>query len=234
MKQIITLLIAVALFSFISCSSDNPNNGIEQIEIVNRTTTENAEITYTTIKISGEIISDNLNNVSSRGVCWSTNPNPTVDDNVINSQNNILSQTINELTANTKYYFRIFAINNSGVTYGENLSFNTLSLNDTVWKFATYYPPGPNTIGVTLYSRVDLYGDKTTRFDELDLPMHCPGCFITFGTWSLNGNVLTYIWEGNDPNSSTYVYTGILNGMTINGTFTHPTIPGTWNAIPLN
>lgn len=234
MKKFITLLIVIQLFSFFSCSSDNQNNRVEQIEIVNKTTIENAAITYTTIKISGEIISDNLNNVSSWGVCWSKNPNPTVDDNVTNSQNNIFSQTINGLTATTTYYFRIFVINNSVVSYGESLTFSTLSLNDTVWKFATYYPPGPNSIGVTLYSRIDLYGDKTTRFDELDLPMHCPGCFITFGTWSLNGNVLTYIWEGNDPNSSTYVYTGILNGMTMNGTITPPNIAKTWSAVPMN
>ena len=52
MKNLIFLLIAITLFSLFSCSSDNQNDGIEQIEIVNRTTTENAEITYTTIKRS--------------------------------------------------------------------------------------------------------------------------------------------------------------------------------------
>ena len=103
-------------------------------------------------------------------------------------------------------------------------------MNDSTWEFKTFYSPNNNLI----VSKIDFYSNGTTKFDETDLYLQCPGCFITYGTWSLNGNVLTYIWEGNNPNNSTYVYSGTLSGNTMNGTFTHPSMPGTFTAENLN
>ncbi|WP_291107383.1 hypothetical protein [Flavobacterium sp. UBA6195] len=125
------------------------------------------------------------------------------------------------------YYFRIFAIVNNKIIYGENISSSTLSLENSKWRFATYYPEGAFSSGTTIESTVNFYADRTTKFDEIGIGQ---GVFITYGSWSLNDNFLTYIWEGNNPNTSTYVYTGTINGMTIQGTFTHPSTPGTWTA----
>ena len=231
MKKIITLLITVILFCFISCSSNEQTLGVEQVEIINKTTKENAAVTFTTVKINAEIKSNNLSSVSSRGVCWSTNPNPTVENNIATAVNNTFSYTIINLIANTKYYYRIFATTTNGVVYSSNETFTTLTLENTIWKFATYYPPGLYSTGITIYSRVDFYENNTTKFDEIGVGQ---GYMITYGTWTLNGNTLTYLFEGSDTNNSTYVYTGVLNGMTMNGAFTHPQSPGTWTAAPLN
>jgi hypothetical protein len=230
MKKLNLFLIGILIISIISCTKEEPVVSTAPI-VESETTTANAEITFTTIKISGKITPNENNEVTSRGVCWSTNPNPTINDAKKNETSNTFYTIISDLTVNTKYYFRVFAITDLGVSYSENLSFNTLPLSNTVWKFATYYPPSQYSTGITLYSRIDFYKNNTTRFDELDLPLHCPGCFIAYGTWSLKGNTLTYIWEGSDPNSSTtYIYTGTLTGMTMSGSFKHPSTPGTWTA----
>jgi len=73
-----------------------------------------------------------------------------------------------------------------------------------------------------------------TKFDEMDLTGQCPGCFITFGTWAIDGNNLTYTWEGSEPTTSTYVYSGVVDEMSITGTYTHTSESnGTWGAIGL-
>lgn len=77
-----------------------------------------------------------------------------------------------------------------------------------------------------------MFDDHSTLFDELDLPNQCPGCFITVGTWFTNENTLTYIWEGSDLATSTYVYTGTIVGMTITGDYIHNSEPnGTFSSV---
>lgn len=231
MKKLKFLLIAILFISIISCSKDEQQNNITTV-VTNETTAANSETTFTTIKISGKVIATEGTTILSRGICWSTNPNPTIENNIATSETNIFSHTITNLTANTTYYFRIYAIDSNGVIYSENESFSTLSLENTVWELTTYYP---QTTDFKIISRLDLFQDGTTRFDELDLPLQCSGCFITYGTWTLNGNILTYIWEGNDPNTSTYVYTGTISGMNITGSYDHSQLEnGIWTASILN
>ncbi len=227
MKKLNHFFLALLMISTLSCSNDETVDApVTSIPVINsETTVGNSEVTLTTIKISGKVISNGNSEVTSRGVCWSKNPNPTINDNKINEASNTFSTTITNLTANTKYYFRVFAINDLGISYGPDQSFSTLSLSDTVWKFSTHYTQNQYTID----SKINFYADGTTKFDEIGPGQ---GYFITYGTWSLNGNTLTYIWEGNDPANSTYVYTGTLSGMGISGTFTHPSSSGTWDAIP--
>lgn len=224
------ILVFSLVITFISCET-NDDSAVTNTSVSIETTNENAEKTYTTIKINGTVSSDGGSSIINRGICWSTEPNPTIENNLVMESNNNFSNTINDLLANTSYYFRTFATNELGTSYSEQQIISTLSLNNTSWKFTTIYP---NQNNFEIYSKVDLLDDNTTTFDELDLPGQCPGCFITNGTWSLEGNNLTYIWEGSNPNTSTYVYSGIINGMNISGTYTHSSEPnGTWNASEL-
>jgi hypothetical protein len=229
---ILTSLLLMIQLIFISCQTEEMNDSKTPI-ITSETTNENNEVTYTSIKISGKVTSNDENEISTHGICWSTNPNPTINDNKTTETTAKFSSIIKDLILNTKYYFRIYAIKNSIVSYSTEQTFSTLNLKNTIWKFSTYYPPSPNSTGLTIYSRIDFYENNTTRFDELDYPLQCPGCFITFGTWSLNGNTITYKWDSNKENNQTYVYTGVISGMTMSGSYTHPSFPGTWNAIPL-
>jgi len=223
-----TVIIISLLFLISNCTS-NDDIELSSPSVANETTNANAEVTYTTVKISGKVISDGGSEISSKGVCWSKNPNPTINDNKITESDDVFSSVISDLMVNTTYYFRIFATNNTGTAYSEEQSFSTLTLDNTSWKFTTVYQNN-----FEIYSQVDLLDDHTTKFDEMDLPGQCPGCFITYGNWSVNGNELTYIWEGSDPANSTYIYTGIISGMNIQGNYTHSTSSnGSWSAIQL-
>ena len=226
MKKIHSLFILLLLLVISSCNNDDQNTALNLV-ITNENTPLNSEATYTSLKIKGKITSDNASSISSRGVCWSTNPNPTTEDNTVTTDTNNINVLVTNLTVNSTYYFRIFAISNNEIHYGENITLSTLSFENSNWKFSTIYPPD----NYTIESTINFFADGTTKFDEIGPGQ---GFFITYGSWSLSGNTLTYIWEGNNPNNSTYVYTGTLSGMTMQGTFTHPSLPGTWSAISLD
>ena len=215
---------------FISCQSDDDDKSqsSELATINSQTTINNAEITFTTLNVQGDIVNNGGSDVLERGVCWSTSPYPTIEDNVKIENTNVFLSTIDNLIANTNYHFRVYAINDAGISYGPELVFKTLNLADTNWNFTTYYS---DVDDFSIISEINFYADHTTRYDELDLPLQCPGCFITYGSWALDGNNLTYIWEGDDINNSTYVYTGVLSGLSMEGTYTHQTsADGFWTA----
>lgn len=225
MKNLILFTTAFFYFFTVSCSNEEVEKN-ETMTIINKTNNENSENTFTSNRISGSITTEN-SEIVMRGICWSKNQNPTINDANIKLEENNFSYVIEKLTANTTYYYRIFAINNQGIKYGDNSSFKTLSFSNTNWKFGSLH----TRENFLIESKVNFYSNGTTKFDEIGPGQ---GFFITNGTWSLNGNQITYIWSGNQPENSTYVYNGIISGMTITGTFSHPSVPGTFTASILN
>ena len=88
------------------------------------------ESIYTTSAIgNGRIINDGNSPIASYGICWSTQPNPTITDfrtTVSGSLIGDFANLISPLLPNRTYYFRAYAINGEGTAYGECLSFTTL------------------------------------------------------------------------------------------------------------
>ena len=83
----------------------------------------------------GNITSDEGVNVTARGVCWSTSPNPNVDlitKTVDGSGSGIFSSSITQLIPATNYYVRAYATNAVGTAYGNEISFTTLNSNSDV------------------------------------------------------------------------------------------------------
>lgn len=83
-----------------------------------------------TSAICGGIIRDDGNaDIISRGICWSTNRNPTLDNKLGFTKNGIgngsFESSISNLENSTKYYVAAYAINSVGVSYGGVLSFKT-------------------------------------------------------------------------------------------------------------
>ena len=225
------LLLTTSILFFLTSISCNKNDeDIFSTPIVaNETTETNSEITFTTIQISGKVVAATENTISSRGVCWSKNPNPTINDSQIKVETNTFTVKIEDLIVNTNYYYRIFAITPNGVIYSNTSSFTTLSFENTNWIFSTYYPVSQYSTGTTIESNVNFYDDGTTKFDEIGVGQ---GYFITYGSWYLNGNELTYIWEGDLSSPLSYKYTGTLSGMTMQGTYNATSFPdGTWHAV---
>jgi hypothetical protein len=91
------------------------------------TTSEVTNITTTTANSGGNITSDGGSPVTARGVCWGTNPNPTLTDNYSNdgTGTGIFTSNLSGLSPNTIYYVRAYATNAVGTSYGESVSFPT-------------------------------------------------------------------------------------------------------------
>jgi len=84
-------------------------------------------VTQTTA-ISGGTIASNISTVTARGVCWSTNPAPTIADFSTNegAGSGTYVSNVSGLTDNTNYYLRAYFTDVNSVTlYGNELSFKT-------------------------------------------------------------------------------------------------------------
>lgn len=78
----------------------------------------------------GNILSDGNATITSRGVCWSTERNPTVNDDSTQDGTGIGSwiSQITRLNQDTTYYVRAYATTAIGITYGNELSFKTAKI----------------------------------------------------------------------------------------------------------
>lgn len=85
-------------------------------------TLEPTEVKLNAFTMSGEVTNEGFNATKERGFVWSqTNTNPSVSDNKISVGygKGQYSYTIDKLTPNTTYYFKSFATNDKGTSYGE-------------------------------------------------------------------------------------------------------------------
>jgi len=91
-----------------------------------------SSITQTTAASGGNITNDGGANVTARGVCWSTTPNPTVDLSTKTTDGTgigAFTSSITGLTPGTQYYIRAYATNSVGTGYSysyTDVSFTTL------------------------------------------------------------------------------------------------------------
>ncbi|HPT22461.1 MAG TPA: fibrobacter succinogenes major paralogous domain-containing protein, partial [Bacteroidales bacterium] len=81
-------------------------------------------ITETTATSGGNIISNGGEEITARGVCWSTNQNPTISDNNTSDGTGIGSFTslITGLVPGKNYYLRAYATNSVGTAYGDQIT----------------------------------------------------------------------------------------------------------------
>ena len=83
-----------------------------------------SHVSHNSVTCSGGRISyDNTYNVFSKGICWSTSKNPTINDQMVDLGSGFgsISYIIEGLMPGTVYYFRAYATNVVGITYGSNL-----------------------------------------------------------------------------------------------------------------
>jgi hypothetical protein len=93
-------------------------------------TTVSVNTTSTTTATASGSVTASASAVTSRGICWSTSPNPTTANStcVNGSGLGTYACSLTGLSAGTTYYVRAFAINSSGTSYGSTLTLLTASL----------------------------------------------------------------------------------------------------------
>ncbi|HET9571019.1 MAG TPA: fibrobacter succinogenes major paralogous domain-containing protein [Bacteroidales bacterium] len=92
-------------------------------------TTEVGIITEATATLKSMITSDRGYNITARGVCWSTSPNPTIENDTTYDAFGIGEYTsiIKDLSPSTIYYVRAYATNQFGTAYGLQATFTAKS-----------------------------------------------------------------------------------------------------------
>ena len=113
---------------------------IELIEGINPTvsisTIQSENIGMTNAEVNGNITSIGSDDVLSYGHCWSTNSEPTITDDITNfgttNINSAFTTNLTDLQSGTQYYIRSYASNRFGITYSNQLTFETLPGEPTV------------------------------------------------------------------------------------------------------
>lgn len=75
----------------------------------------------------GDIYYDGGGDIIQRGVCWSTSPSPSTDNDKTSdgTGDGLYESQMTGLELQTKYYYRAYAINSRGTSYGEEMNFTT-------------------------------------------------------------------------------------------------------------
>jgi hypothetical protein len=110
------------------------NYEVIEVTVPVLSTTTASSITSTTATSGGIVSSNGGAVVTARGVCWSTNSNPTIIDNKSSdgTGSGTFSSFLIGLTANTTYYVRAYATNSIGTAYGNQISFRTAVNSPTI------------------------------------------------------------------------------------------------------
>jgi uncharacterized protein (TIGR02145 family) len=185
---------------------------IEFLSIPDLSTTIPSNIAITSATSGGNINDNGGSPVTARGVCWSTEPQPTVDlatKTTDGTGTEPFTRTITGLSAGTTYYLRAYATNSVGTGYGNETSFKTYNLDAIQDIEGNYY--NIVTIGYQIWMIENL---KTTSFnDGISIPNVTDNA--AWAALSTPG----YCWYNNDiTNKNTYgalynwysVNTGIL------------------------
>ncbi|MBB5440974.1 hypothetical protein HDC92_004678 [Pedobacter sp. AK017] len=94
----------------------------------NVSTTAITSITYGAAASGGNVTNDGGAVITSKGVCWSTNPGPTITLNTKTTDGTgvgSFNSGLTGLTLGTMYYVRAYAVNSVGTGYGTEVSFTT-------------------------------------------------------------------------------------------------------------
>jgi uncharacterized protein (TIGR02145 family) len=173
------------------------------------TTTAFSTFTSTTAISGGEITFEG-GAVTARGVCWSTDPNPTIANSKTTDGIGIgtFTSSITGLVSGTTYYIRAYATNSAGTAYGGQLSFLFLSQGLVSETFTD--------IDGNVYHAVNI-GTQTWMVENLKTTKYRNGDLIPHLTDSLawvTSVIGAYCWYNNDPGTYKADYGALYNWYT--------------------
>ena len=86
-----------------------------------------SELSFASVKLSSSVTDNGNLDISARGFCWSTSPNPTIDNDQLQVGRGMgdFTKTISGLQEDTKYHIRSYATNETGTGYSNELTLTT-------------------------------------------------------------------------------------------------------------
>ena len=172
------------------------------------TTFSVSDITYTTAVCGGEVTSEGDAPVTERGICWTTNGYPTVNDNhiAVGSGLGSFSVTLTGLDTATSYNVRAYAISSAGTVYGELRLFTTETPSAITL-------PTVNTVSVSdITCTTAVCGGEVT--DDGGSPVTARGV-----CWSRYSTTPTVADNHTTDGAGTGTFTSLLTGLTQNATY---------------
>lgn len=183
---ILFFLIAELLISFISCKKESALPIIETIPA--------SGILGTAAQSGGIIISTKTSSILEFGVCWSTAPNPDINNFSYKVQSSGLTGSFKafmlNLNPDTEYYYCAYVYTDNGWAYGNVLHFRTQSTNTSFLITSSLKLLTLRTFRVSAYSEYN--------FPNL---MRAGFCYSTHPNPTINDNVInltiTSSWDSN-------------------------------------
>ena len=116
-------LVLPALFLVQACQKDESLPQLPKL-----ITAAAGSVTETSFQTGGDIKLEGDHAVTERGLCWGTEPNPTIEGNKLAAGQGVgeFSLSIADLKSGTVYFFRAYATSASGTAYGDQRSVTTL------------------------------------------------------------------------------------------------------------
>lgn len=182
------------------------------------TTDSVASITISSAVVVGTVSSDGGSTITERGFVYSSsNPVPTILDTkaVISGTTGVFSDTLAGLVSNTTHYFRAYATNAVGTSYGVTLSFVTLAVTNVHKHY--FYRIYKNNVYNTTWTE-EVISDPVFRLAINSLPSELnitiSRDFDDFGEDEdvrLNNRVEMYVVDKETP-TGRLLYSGYISG----------------------
>ena len=162
------------------------------------------DITQTSATAGGIVTKTGGHEVTARGICWSTNPEPSISDNVIAAGDGLgeFTSPITGLTPETTYYVRVYATNSIGTAYGNEVVFETAPSVTTV-----------TDIDDNIYNIVQI-GTQTWMKENLKTTRYSDGSEVVNITDNVTWDEQTegaYCWYNNDEATHKDNYGALYN-----------------------
>lgn len=162
------------------------------VKVPELTTTDVTALTPSDGSSGGNITNDGGSEITVRGICWSTSPNPTITNSKTSdgTGTGAFTSSITGLSDGTVYYIRSYATNRAGTGYGNQVTITTpvMDVEGNIYKTVA--------IGTQVWMAENL---KTTRYKD-----NTP---ITMVADSLTWLTLTtpaYCWYRNHEYNKVY------------------------------
>jgi len=173
-------------------------------EVPTISTSKIIDITETSAVSGGNVTDEGSGPVLSRGICWNTIPNPTIDNSKTSDGigPGTFTSNLTNLSINTPYYLKAYAINRIGISYGNEISCATRGATGTA----------TDTEGI-IYSTIQI-GTQVWMSENLKTIKYSDGTILpnvtddyTWVTLSTPG----YCWYNNDEDTFKAIYGALYN-----------------------
>ncbi|OFY67154.1 MAG: hypothetical protein A2Y71_03965 [Bacteroidetes bacterium RBG_13_42_15] len=188
------------------------------ILVATLTTDEVISITETSAVSGGNITDDGGAFITERGICWSTEGNPTVsnDKTIDGSGTGSFTSNLTGLPCGRTYYVRAYAVNSAGIAYGSQRSFTTKM-------FPTVFNPNltygsVSDIDENLYKTIQI-GNQIWMAENLRTNKYSDGTIIPNVTNDMEWrNLITgaYCWFNHDETTYKATYGALYNWFAVN------------------